>query len=144
MSTRLKGQETEIRMISVTSGLLSSFSDVKSFSITFDREVLDEGYVGQTTNQKDDIFNGVSFDITTHNSSADVVALIQRINEVSKQRLPGERIEIVTTLRFADGNRRIILSDAKFGNIPINIGGRGEYVEFGFSGQASDGRFIAG
>lgn len=144
MAERLKGQETEIRMVSSTQGLLSSFSDVQSFSITFQREVLDEGYVGQPTNQKDDIFNGVSFDMTIHSRTASVIDLIQRMNEVSKGRLPGESFQIASTLRFADGTRRIILRECAFGEIPINVGGRGEYVEFSLSGQASDGSFVAG
>ena len=36
------------------------------------------------------------------------------------------------------------LAGTMAGDIPINIGGRGEYVEFSFSGQSSEGRFIAG
>lgn len=141
---RLKGQETSIVITSTTNGVEPAFNDIKSFEVQFDREILSEGYLGQTTEKKDDIFNGVSGNLEFHTESADVMAFAQRLNEVSKRRLPGESITIITTLRFpTGGTRRVVISDAKFGNIPIGIGSRKDFVNFKLEFAADDARVVA-
>ena len=105
MAPRLKGQEIAVSFIS-NSGLESSIADVKSLDIQFDRDILSEGYLGQTTEQKDDIFKGVSGKIDFHVRSAQILAVTQKMNMASKNRLPGERFQIVATLNFPAGGRR--------------------------------------
>ena len=140
---RMKGQETAINIVSTTNGLETAFSDVKSFELKFEREILSEGYLGQTTEQKDDIFKGVSGSIEFHERTADVMSLIERINAVSKRRLPGEQIQVVTTLRFpVGGSRRIVIANCKFGEIPITIGGRQDFVSFKLDFAADDARIL--
>lgn len=140
---RLKGQETSITIISATNGVEPSFNDVKSMELQFDREILDEEYLGQLTNKKDDIFKGVSGNVEFHEETSDIMPLIQRMNEVSKRRLPGESIQIVTTLRFPTGaTYRIALTNCVFGNIPISIGSRKDFVSFKFEFAAEDGTFL--
>lgn len=143
MSIRLKGQETEVAFVSAN-GTEESVADVKSFDVQFDRDILSEGYLGQTTEQKDDIFKGVSGKLELHVKSADVLDLIQRMNETTKRRLAGESFQIVSTLTFPDGNRRrILIPDAKFGAIPISIPSRDDYVTVTFDYAADDGSFLA-
>lgn len=143
MPTRLKGQETTITVISKTNGVEPAFSDVKSFEVQFDREILSEDYLGQTTSQKDDIFNGVSGRIEIHSRTADILSLVERINLVSKRRLPGEQIQIASTLRFPlGGSRRLVFGPCAFGNIPVNISGRAEFVTFTLEFASDDGRIL--
>jgi len=142
MSIRLKGQETQVAFVSAN-GTEESVADVKSFDIQFDRDILSEGYLGQTTEQKDDIFKGVSGKLEFHVREAEFLDLIQRMNEKTKRRLPGEQFEIVSTLTFPDGQRRrILVSDAKFGAIPISTPSRDDYVTVTFDYAADDGSIL--
>ena len=140
---RLKGQETSVSLVSAD-GTEESVADVKSFDVQFDRDILSEGYLGQTTEQKDDIFKGVSGKLEFHVRQAEFLDLIGRMNEKTKRRLPGEQFEIVSTLTFPNGDRRrIIIPDAKFGAIPISAPSRDDYVSVTFDYAADDGRIIA-
>jgi len=144
MPDRLKGQEVDVNVFSATNGLETSFQNVGSIEFQFDREILSEGYLGQTTEQKDDIHTGVSGTLTINSRTADVMSLIQRITEASKGRLPGESIQIVASYRFPlGGTRRVVIPDAKFGNIPINASDRKSYVEFRFEFAADDATILA-
>lgn len=143
MGQRLKGQETVVSFVSAT-GTEESIEDVKSFDIQFDRDILSEGYLGQTTEQKDDIFKGVSGKLEFHLKKAESLDLINRINLKTKKRLPGEAFEIVSTLTFPDGiKRRIVVSNPAFGAIPISMPSRDDFVTVTFDYAADDGRILA-
>ncbi len=144
MALRLKGQEVSLNLVSATQSLEASVSDVKSNDIQFDMDIVSEGYLGQTTEQKDDIFKGVSGKFELHIRSADILAVIQRIIERSKRRLPGERFQIVVTFAFPEGGRRrVVIPDAKFGNIPISTSSRDDYTMVTFEFAADDARILA-
>lgn len=143
MVDRLKGQSVTVNMVSTTNGVETSFLDVGSVEAQFDREILSEGYLGQTTQQKDDIFNGVSGTITFHSRTADTMGLIERINLASKDRLPGEQFNIVAKFAFPLGGSRLVsIPDAKFGNIPINTSDRQSFVEFRLEFAADDATIL--
>lgn len=139
---RIKGQEVTCSVIS-SAGLEESVADVSSMDINFDRDILSEGFLGQTTEQKDDIFKGISGKIEFHMQTHEPLDLIQRINDKTKRRLPGERFQIVATLAFPNGvRRRVVIPDCSFGAIPISIGSREDFVTVTFDYAASDGRFL--
>ena len=57
MAQRIKGQEVDILI--VANGIPSTaITDVRSFSAEFQFEASSEGYLGEATNRRDDIFNG--------------------------------------------------------------------------------------
>lgn len=139
---RIKGQEVTVTLVS-SSGVEQAVADVKSMDIQFDRDILSEGFLGQTTEQKDDIFKGVSGKIEFHSRDESVLDLTQRINDKTKRRLPGETFQVVATLAFPNGvRRRIIIPDVSFGAIPISIGSREDYVSTTYEYAASDARFL--
>ncbi len=143
MGLRVKGQETSLNLIGV-GGVEDSMEDVKSSEIQFDRDILSEGYLGQTTEQKDDIFKGISGKVEFHVSKASFLDLINRIQLVTKRRLPGEQFELVDTYVFPDGQkRRIIVPNVKFGAIPISNASREDFVTVSFDFAADDARIIA-
>jgi hypothetical protein len=142
MATRLKGQETAVSFVSAN-GTEESVADVKSFDIQFDRDILSEGYLGQTTEQKDDIFKGVSGKLEFHVREADFLTLVRRMNEKTRKRLPGEQFEIVSTLTFPNGQRqRIIVGNAMFGAIPVSAPSRDDYVTVTFDYASDDAQIL--
>lgn len=142
MARKLKGQQTSVNVVSAITGVRDEFTDVKDMTVTFERDVQSEGYLGQTTEQKDDDFKGCSFKLTAHSRQAKILDLVDRINQITRGTIT-DSIQIVTTLRFPDGNRRVILPDCKFGNLEIGIGGKAEYVTFPLEGSSDDYQIIA-
>jgi hypothetical protein len=143
MARRIKGQEVSVTVVSATNGVEPSIADVKSMNWQYDREIKSEGYLGQTTEQKDDIFKGVSGKIDFHVRSADVFSLTDRINEVSKRRLPAESIQILFTYAFPDGGRRrIVIKDAVFGDIPFETPAREDYMTVTYNFAAEEARTL--
>ena len=138
MGNRLKGQETSIALVS-SAGTEEGFADVKSFDFQWDRETMSEGYLGKKTEDKDAIFKGVSGKIELHVRSAKVLDVVNKMNEVTKGRLPGEQFEIVSTIEFPeDGTRRIVIPAVEFGTIPFTTPGRAEYTTITLEYTASD------
>ena len=143
MALRVKGQEVVATFVSAN-GVEESIADVKSLDIQFDRDSLSEGYIGQTTEQKDDIFKGVSGKIEFHIANAAFLDVTQRINERSRRRLPGEIFQIVATISFPNGDRRrVVVPNAFFGAIPISTASRDDYVMVTYDFVADDARILA-
>ena len=139
---RIKGQETTVTVTSAL-GVEESVADVKSCEITFERDILSEGYLGQKTEKKDAIFKGVTGKITFHVEKRAVLGLVGRINEATKNRVGGEQFEVTTTYEFEDGKMRIICKEVAFGSIPISSGSRDDFVELSFDFACEDGDLLA-
>lgn len=126
------------------SGTETALSDVVSSEIVFQREILTEAFLGETTDRKDDIFKGIEGNLEVQIESQDVFRFIQRINDRSKRRTPADEVfNIVTTLQMPNGQRpRVLLENCFFGEVNMNTGGRQEYVTLRIPFGCSDGRFL--
>lgn len=142
MARKLKGQHTSVNVVSALTGLRDEFTDVKDCTVTFDRDVQSEAYLGQTTEQKSSDFKGVSFKMTIHSRKAKILDLIHTINQITRG-LSVDSIQIVTTLRFPDATRRIVIPAAEFGNLEVNIASKSEFVSFPLEGSADDYQILA-
>jgi len=134
---KLKGSNTSVNVVSALTGLRVEFTDIKDCTITFDRDVTSEGYLGQNTEQKSSDFKGVSFKFTAHARQKAILNLIHLINQITRG-LSVDSVQIVTTLRFPDGIKRVVIPSAEFGNLEVGIGGKAEFVSFPFEGSADD------
>lgn len=142
MNQRIKGQETQLFMTqdNVTQ---ASIDSVRNFEITLKLEKKEEGYLGETSNRYDDIFNGVDGNFEIHLTTAVVYNLVQAIVDRARRRVPGTKFSVKTTLQFPDGERkRVIVDDAFFGNLPNAMPARDEYVNMKFDFSATQVRFI--
>jgi hypothetical protein len=138
MSQRIKGQESEISMV-VDGAVMSSTTTIRSLEIAAKTEIKEEGYLGETTNRYDEIFNGVRGHIEGHMETKQVFDIMMAIIDRARRRTPGVKINIKTTLNFPNGDRpRVLLQDCFFGEQPIGFGGRSEYLTFRFEFACSD------
>lgn len=142
MSQRIKGSEVGV-VITSDDGVERSIDAVGSLEITVQIELLTEGYLGETTNRRDDIFNGVEGSLELHLERGQFFALVEKIKDRASRRTPGARFDLVSIFAFPNGDRvRGVIGDVYFGEIPINTGGRGEYVSSTINFGASDIRFL--
>jgi len=129
MSDRIKGQETTVTFASGR-GIEQTVEAFKSASFSYMRDTMTEGYLGETAERVDDIYKHISGKLTFHLTDAGIFDLVNRINEVSQRRLPGEVFQIASTWTFPNNQRRrVIMPSCVFGEIPFDISDRDSYVE---------------
>lgn len=130
MDLPIKGQEA-LFTLSGPDGLEESVDHVKDASFTFDMETLTEQYLGQVADQFDDIFRGVTVEITFDLASPKVFDLVTKAIDRAQRRTSANlKFSVVAALKFPSGERRrMLFPDLKFGEIPTSFGGRDEYGE---------------
>lgn len=137
MSSRIRGQEAEV--IFILDGVpQANITAVRSWTLNFQLEILDEGYIGETTNRKDSIYNGVSGTIEIHVESDAIYSLISNVVDKARRRTPGLRVNLQFIQNLPNGQRqRHIVRDAELGEIPLNFGSRSDYgtVSIPFAGS---------
>jgi hypothetical protein len=139
---RVKGQEVVISVIS-DGQQVANITAIKSFSLEYQTEIKKEGYLGETTDRRDDLFNGVSGDFDLHFGDPDVFVLIDKIQARARRRQPGIKFNILCTLNLPNGQRvRISVPDVYFGPIPVSAGSRSDYVSVKMSFEAQEAQRI--
>jgi hypothetical protein len=139
---RIKGQEVQV-LITSGGAPQSTITDIRSFEVGFQTEILREGYLGETTDRRDEVFRGVRGRIEFHFENQDVLRLIQSILDRAQRREPGLVINVKATLNFPNGqNPKVVINNVFFGEQPINFAGRTEYGTFGLEFEAENGRFL--
>ena len=143
MAQRIKGQEVTVTVIS-PNGPERSLGDVQSFEIEPMLEVLSEGYLGETTERKDDIFKGVSGSMEINLEQTDFFVFQNAIIERSQRRIPAANvISVNATLAFPDGTfQNILMEDVFFGATPMSVGSREDYVSVSLDFECSEVQYI--
>ena len=137
MALRLKGQEVEVR-ISRAGVLLDTITKVTNFEFEVKVEMSEEGFLGATTNEYDEIFNGCSFSFEVHLDTPDWLDFQQRIVDKARRVTPDVQFSISAVLFWPGGaTKAVIVPDAHFGALPISMGGRSEFVTASCEGGAS-------
>lgn len=140
METRLKGQEVVIR---ITRGgrAEATITAVKDFTLSFDIDQLDEGYLGEKQNRFDEVAVGSSGTITVTPEGPEVLRMIDFIVKRAARNpsidIANSAVNVTARFEFPDGRRpKLIVRDLKFGTIPINVGDRKSFVSISFPFKA--------
>lgn len=143
MAQRIKGQEVQVLL--VQNGVpLDSITAIRDFEFNYQLEIKSEGYLGETANRKDTVYNGIAGKMSMHFESKSVFTLFQSIVDTARRRTPGTKINIKATLAFPNGDRvRVIIPDAQFGEIPVSFGGRTEYGMASLTYEAVEAQTIS-
>lgn len=142
MSQRIKGQEVDIIML-VDGQPRDNFSLARSLELTFKTEMLQEGYLGETTDRYDTIYKGVGGKVQFHLDNPEVFNIIRFIVNKARRREPGTQFNIKATLNFPNGQRaRVVVRDAEFGELPISFGSRSDYGEFSLDFGSSEAQIL--
>lgn len=128
-STRIRGEDTAV-FITDNGVLLDTLTDITDCEVTFEFEIKEENFLGQTAPQFDEIFKGASVKIGYQFSDAAPFALMQSVLARAQRRTPGVKINVQTSLNFPSGIRkRILLPDCSSGPMPFNNSGRAEFLK---------------
>ncbi len=139
MSTqRIKGQEVSV-LITRDGALEDTLTDIIDFNVELEMEIKSQGFLGEKTNRKDDIFNGAKFDLTLQLHKQDWFNFSAAIVARAKRETPDVVFNITAVFSFPNGETPSrLLPDVKFGAIPINVTSRGDYVKVKLSGECDD------
>jgi hypothetical protein len=123
-------------------GDITTFDHIQSLDFSMDMEILEEGYLGQTANQFDDIYNGISGNLTAHMSNNEFWAFQEQVQFRAERRTAGPaantQFSITTQFTLPTGElARVTIEDVHFGPVETSIGGREEYVELSVEFSAS-------
>lgn len=143
MAQRIKGQEVEILLLLNGEPLVSLF-DIRSFEVALIEEILNEGYLGETTNRRDSIFRGVRGRFEAHVENADFLRFYTAVVDKGRRRIAGTTINVKVTLNFPNGDRpRILIPDIEFGDLPLNFGSRSDYGTASIDFEAAEASIIS-
>lgn len=134
---RIKGQEVSIQT-TVNGERQQSINDIQNLEVEFQLELLREGYLGEKTDRRDEVFRGVRGKMDLHFETSDTFKTIVAIIARAQRREPGNTINVQATLRFPNGeNTKVVMPDVFFGPIPMTFGSRTEYgkITLDFEGQ---------
>lgn len=135
---RIKGQEVSVIIVR-DAVVEAELVDIKSMSVELELETKSQGYLGEKTNRKDDIFNGVKGDMEMHLHSQEYFLFTSAIVDRAKRVTPDVVFNISAVLSFPSGETpTVLIPDAKFGANPLSISDRGDYVSAKFAFEADD------
>jgi len=135
---RIKGQEVEVLLV-VNGKVQSTITDVRSFEVAAQLEILREGYLGETVDRRDEIYRGVRGRMELHYENKDIFDLIQTFVNRARRAEPGTKVNIKATLNFPNGQRpRVLIQDAYFGEVPLSFGSRSDYGTMSLEFESSN------
>jgi hypothetical protein len=129
-------------MLLKSNQVLTEINAVQSFELEFMLDLISEGYLGETTDRKDDIFRGCRGRLTIHMDREGVFDFINAV--VRRARTASNednliKFQILAQLDFPQGQTlNVTLPDVRFGSVPVNVGDRGSYPTMDIEFEASE------
>jgi hypothetical protein len=137
-SQRIKGQEVAI-LITQDSQLQDTLTDIQNFNLEAQFEIKSQGYLGEKTNRKDEIYNGCKFDLELNLHKQDWFTFQNNIKNRAQRITPDTIFNITGVFSFPNGDTpTVLIPDVHFGPQPLNITSRGDYVKVKLEGEADD------
>jgi hypothetical protein len=141
-SYRVRGQEVSVQVVQ-NGKIVAELTDVKSFDVEFQLDVMTEGYLGEFTDRRDDMFKGVSGKIEFHVENNAPFDFINAIVQRSQSRVKGTQFNVQSTINLPNGQvKRLLVNDIFFSSIPVNVGSRSDYVTYSLPYEAAEGKFL--
>lgn len=137
---RIKGQEVECTFL--TNGqIMANSIAIQSNNLKIMMEILTEGFLGETTNRKDFVFNGIGGEVSLQFSGPEVFNMINGFIDVARRRVAsGTQTNVKHVYKFSSGRRGlVVLPDVSPGEITIDTSGRVDYVKVSFPYEVGSG-----
>lgn len=142
MGLRIKGIEVALIFIGPT-GVEETVGKMKSMEINVLGEILTEEYIDEDAPDFDDISMGCEVKCMAHLNDPAFFQLIQRV-ENRRRRIgsPSGKFSAGGRFLFPDqGTQRIVVPNLFFGDLPIRVGGRKDYVNTEINAKAKQAFF---
>lgn len=125
---RIRGQETAVLLVR-DSVLEASLTDIRNFHFEYMLEIQSQGYLGEKTERKDEIFKGVKGSLELHLHNQEFIAFQQAVLDRATRDTPDVVFNLTSVLNFPNGQTpTFVFPDVKWGAMPTDFPDRGEYV----------------
>lgn len=138
MAQRIKSQECTI--VIVRNGVVEAeLTDIQDFNTSLLLELVQQGYLGETTDRFDEVFKGAKFDFSMHHHSQDHITFNKAIIARARRQAIGMVINVSAVFNFPNGDTPTwTWPDAYFGEIGVNLPGRTEYKKSKYQGGCAE------
>lgn len=136
---RIMGKSVTIRL--TRNGVAQlEITAIKSFTFETRQRIITEGYLGESAQRQDEIFDEVGGSLSVHAESTQILTLQKMIADRSRRRVADdEKVGCTFRIQFPDASiARITIPDMKFDPIPFNFSSRDAYVDVGLTYKASE------
>lgn len=135
---RLKGQEIELQFIKDGS-VQEAIQNIGSFNWTEKLEKKEDGFLGETTNRYDDIYNGCDLDFEMQISNGLWVDVQAAIIARARRESPATEFNLVVSQFYANGDTVVLtFKDLRFGAQPQSTGSRADFVKIKIDASCSE------
>lgn len=129
MDQRIKGQETSIKVIQAGI-VIETIETIAVFNDSTNFETKEAGYLGETANRYDEVYNGVSGDFEFNVSRPGWNDFVKAIEDRATRKTPDVVFNIVRADLYPNGDSSIVTyEDVAWGPVPTNIPSRGDYIK---------------
>ncbi len=135
---RIRGDEVQV--IITRGGVLeATITAIRSFEITDNYTLISQGYLGETSERKDFIFTGSSFNLEAHLSKRDWFTFKQALRAKARRQTPAVVFSISGIFTFPDGTQVAeTLPNCSFGDQGQTVSSRSDYVTVKLSGAVGE------
>ena len=142
MSIPIKGQEVVVTIVA-NGEIQSSTTDIKSCDFEFMTDLLTRSYLGQTSDQYDEVFKGFKVSLELNLENQDGFNIVQMIIDRAQRRNTNVQINIQAVLNFPNGDRaRLYGQNLFFAAIPLNFSSRTDYGTLKLDATGSSARIV--
>lgn len=135
---RIKGQEVAV-LITRAGALEDTLTNIQNFNVELDFEIKKQGYLGEPTDRRDEVYNGVKFDLELHLHRSAWFTFVKALIDRAKRNTPDVVFNISGVFNFPSGETvTMLLPDVMFGPVPHNVSARGDYVKVKLQGECQD------
>lgn len=135
---RIKGQEVSI-IVTRDGNVETTLVDIVNFNAIAKFEIIEKGYLGEKNNRHDYIFHGIKFDFELNIHTQDWFTYFQAQLDKAKRNTPDVTFNITAVLSFPNGDTpSVLLADVAWGELPMNVTSRQEYVKLKLDGACDD------
>jgi len=140
---RAAGQDSEI-IVAAGNRALTTITNIKNVEMTFNFELKEEDFLGEFATRYDEFFKGVTGNIEMQVSSPEQFEILQRVKDRAQRRIAAVSLSLKTTLTFPSTGfrKRFLLSNLAFGNFPLRLPARTEYITFGLDFGTGEAEII--
>lgn len=136
---RLRGEQVTIKLIQ-NGAPVAAWPAIANGSLECKNDILEEGFLGETSQRFDSIFMGWGISLELQMESSAEEQFVDAVQAKNQRRAGAPvRLDIVWTNSYPTGQTTLrVLEDVEFGAMKIDGGGRSDYVKLSFDGSCSN------
>ena len=135
-----KGQNCTLTMLK-DGAADPSIANVRDASFQYENEIQKDGYLGEKTDRRSQVFSGVTGKLTMNYESKNALLILEAVKQRAQDNLIVD-FTIKFQIETSDGTATVVIPNVAFGPIPVNFGSRSEKSTIELSFEAEDATIL--